>query len=84
MNKICRNSRISNNTDMKLGAETKLVKGNTKMFKKSDANFDFQFDFQFTTNLEQSESLTSDAWSIRLHFSLIKIFYLTKTENRTK
>ena len=65
---------------MKLGAETKLVKGNTKMLKKSDANFDFQF----TTNLEQSESLTSDAWSIRLHFSLIKIFYLTKTENRTK
>ena len=36
--------------------------------------------FQFTVNLEQSECQVPDA---KLMFSLIVIFYLTKTENRT-
>ena len=36
--------------------------------------------FQFTANLEQSQCRVPDA---KLMFSLIVIFYLTKTENRT-
>ena len=39
---------------------------------------------QFMANLEQSGSRIPDSWSIKLTFSLIIIFYLTKTENRTK
>ena len=35
-------------------------------------------------NLQPSGSLISDAWSIKLIFSLIVTFYLTKTQNRTK
>ena len=40
--------------------------------------------FQFTANLEQSESRILDAQSVKLIFSLIGTFYLTKTQNRTK
>ena len=36
------------------------------------------------TNLEQSGSWIPDAWSVKLNFSLIVIFYLTKTENRSE
>ena len=35
-------------------------------------------------NLEQSGSRVPDAWSVKLTFSLIATFYLTKTGNRTK
>ena len=35
-------------------------------------------------NLEQSGNRIPDAWSLLLTFSLILIFYLTKTEGRTK
>ena len=40
--------------------------------------------FQFMANLKQSGSRIPDAWSVKLTFSLIVIFYLTKTENRNK
>ena len=40
--------------------------------------------FQFTANLKQSGRQTSETQSIKLVFSLIVTFYLTKTENRTK
>ena len=40
--------------------------------------------FQFMANLEQSGSRIPDAESVKLRFSSIVIFYLTKTENRTK
>ena len=40
--------------------------------------------FQFTANLEQFGSRIPDAYSIKLMFSLIVTFYLTKAENRTK
>ena len=40
--------------------------------------------FQFMANLEQSEGRIPDAQSLKLLFSLIATFYLTKTENRTK
>ena len=40
--------------------------------------------FQFTANLEQSECWITQAYSLKLTFSLIVAFYLTKTGNRTK
>ena len=36
------------------------------------------------TNLEQSGSWIPDAWSVKLKFSLIVTFYLTKTEDRSE
>ena len=40
--------------------------------------------FQFMANLEQFGSRIPDAESVKLIFSLIVTFYITKTENRTK
>ena len=40
--------------------------------------------FQFTANLEQSRNRIPDAQSVKLLFSLIGTFHLTKSENRTK
>ena len=40
--------------------------------------------FQFLANLEYSGSENPDIWSVKLTFSLIVSFYLTKAENRTK
>ena len=40
--------------------------------------------FRFMTNLERSGSRILDEWSVKLTFSFIVTFYLTKTENRTK
>ena len=40
--------------------------------------------FQFTANLEQSGSQVPNVESVKLIFSLITTFYLTKTENRTE
>ena len=40
--------------------------------------------FQFMTYLEYSGSENPDVWSVKLTFSLIVSFYLTKAENRTK
>ena len=39
---------------------------------------------QLMTNLEQSGSWIPDTWSVKLTFSLIVTFYLTKTENRSE
>ena len=40
--------------------------------------------FRFIADLEQSGSQIPKAWPIILKFSLITVFYLTETENRTK
>ena len=40
--------------------------------------------FQVITNLEQSGSWIPDTCSAKLKFSLIKTFYLIKTENRSE
>ena len=47
-------------------------------------NCDFIVSFSIYGKLEQSGSWIPDALSIKLIFSLIVTFYLTKTENRTK
>ena len=54
----CRNSRTSDDIDMKLGPVTNLDKGNKTTSKKIDddvisENYDVIVIFQFTTNLEQ-------------------------------
>ena len=74
---------------MKLRSVTKIDKRNTTTSKKltvmscqqivSSLSFS-----QFMGNLELSSSEISDAWSVKLKFSLIVTLYLTKTENRTK
>ena len=40
--------------------------------------------FQFMANLEQFGSRILDAQHVKLIFSLVETFYLTKTESRTK
>ena len=62
---------------MKLGSVTKLDKRNKATSKK------FPF-FEFTASLEEFRCRISDIWSVKLIFSLIVTFYLTKTEKRTK
>ena len=72
---------------MKHGPVTKHEKRNTS--KKFDddvmsANCDVILFSQFIANLKQSRKQIPNAWYIKLTFSLKIIFYLTKTENRTK
>ena len=40
--------------------------------------------YQFIANLERSGSRVPDAYSVKLMFSLIVTFYLTKNANRAK
>ena len=40
--------------------------------------------FQLMADLEQSERQILGSWSVKVTFSLIVFFHLTKTENRTK
>ena len=74
---------------MKPGPVTKLDKRNKGMSKKmtmtscQEIVMSLPF-FQFTASLEQSRSRIPDAWSVKVIFSLIVTFNLTKTENRTK
>ena len=63
----------------KLGPVTKLEKRNATSKKKSQSLF-----FQFIANLQPSGSRIPDAWSIKLTFSSIVTFHLTKTGNRAK
>ena len=48
------------------------------------ANYDVIVFFGFMANLQLFGYQVQDAWSIKLTFSLIVIFYLTELENRTK
>ena len=75
----CHNSRTRNDIDMKLGPATKLYKRTPCRQIVTSLLFS-----RFVANLEQSGSRIPDAWSVKLTFSLIVTFYLTKTENRTK
>ena len=68
------NSRTSDNIDTELGPVTKRDKRN-----KTTSSF-----FRFMVNLDQPKSWIPDAWSVKVTFSSIVTFYLTKTENWTK
>ena len=65
---------------MKLVPVTELDKRNTILSK----NYDVFVIFQFMVIWDQFESKIPDAWSIILKFSWIKIFHITKIENKTK
>ena len=65
---------------MKLGSVTEVDKINTLLLK----NCDVFVIFQFMVIWDQFESKIPDAWSTILKFSWIKIFHLTKIENKTK
>ena len=74
---------------MKLGPVTKLDKRdktgqkNLKMTSCRQIVTSLSF-FRFMVNLQQSGSQIPDAQSVKLAFSSIVTFYLTKTEYRTK
>ena len=89
INEICHNSRTSYDTDMKLGPVTNLDKKKMAVSKKLTMASCRQIVtllsfFRFMANLQPSGRRVPDAWSIKLTFSLIITFYLTKTESRTK
>ena len=75
---------------MKFGPVTKLDKRNKKTSKKIEndvilTNCDVIVIFLIYGQFgKQSRSWILDAQSVKLTFSLIAIFYLIKTENRTK
>ena len=85
----CKQKIVIVNNNIRLGTVTKFDKENTTMSKRLPVMLcykimnSFSF-FQFMTNLEQSKSQIPDAWPIVLKYSLITIFCLTKSENRTK
>ena len=74
---------------MKLGPLTKLDKRNKRMSKKIDddvmsANCDVIIVFPIYGQFGAIRKPDSERMSVKLTFSLIVTFYLTKTENRTK
>ena len=74
---------------MKLGSVTKLEKRKDTRSKKIDDDFMPEIVtslsiFQFMANMQQSGSRVPDAYPVKRIFSLIVIFYIPKTENRTK
>ena len=77
-------SRICHDIGMKLRLEKhgNFIK-NCMMKSCQQILTSFLF-FQFMANLEQSGSRIRDTWSVKLKFSLIVAFYLTRTESRTK
>ena len=87
--KNCHNSRTSNDIDMKLGPvpilkrETRQHQKNLTMMSCRQIVTSLSL-FRFMANLQQSGSRISNAWSVKLTFSLMVTFYLTKRENRTK
>ena len=86
MKENCHNSRTSDDIDMKLGSLTELDKRNKTTSKNltmascQQIVTSWSF-FRFMTNSERSGSQIPDTQSVKLTFSLIVTFYLTKTEN---
>ena len=83
------NCRTSHDIDMKLGPVTKLDKRNKKTSKKLTLTSCWKIVtslsfFGFLANLKQSGGRILDTESEKVTFSVIVIFFLTKTENRTK
>ena len=77
-----------NDADMKHGPVSKLEKRNKIMSKETgddimSRNYDVIVIFPIYDLLEYSGSENPDVWSVKLTFSLIVSFYLTKAENRT-
>ena len=74
---------------MKLAPVTKLDKGDKTMAKRFDndvmsANCNIIVIFPIYSQLEQSGRQIPDVQFVKVTFSLIETFFLTKTKNRTK
>ena len=86
--KNCRNSRTSNDIDMKHGLVTKIYKKNTATLKNLAScwqNVTSLLFFQFMANLEQSGNPIPNMWSLKPFISRLSfIFYLSKSGSRTK
>ena len=87
--KNCHNSRTSDDIDMKLGPVTKLDKRNkttSKKFVDDDMSEDCEVIVIFPIYCQFGAIRKPDSrhMSVKLKFSLIVTFSLTKTENRTK
>ena len=83
------NSGASDDTDMKLGPVTKLDKRNKIMPEKFDdnvmsENFGVITIFPIDGQFRAIQKPVSGTWSVKRIFSLIAIFYIIKTENKTK
>ena len=83
INKNCHNSKTSNDIDVKLRPVTKIDRRKTARSKQEQKIYDFMSaivtSLLFFFIYSQFEALP-----VKLTFSLIASFYLTKTENRTK
>ena len=85
----CHNYRASDDIFMKLGPVTKLDKKSKTTSKKNTLTpcqtivMSLSF-FGFLANLEQCRSRIPDTESAKVTLSVKEIFFLTKTENRTK
>ena len=88
--KNCRNSRTSNDIDMKHGLVTKIYKKSTATLKNLAScwqNVTSLSFFQFMAHLEQSGSPIPDMWSVKLTFLLavyLLSFTLAKVEAELK
>ena len=87
----CHNSKTSDDIDVKLGPETKIYKRNETTSKSLDddvmsENYDVIVIFSVYGQFGAIRNPDSGGrvCNAKLMFSLIVIFYLTKTENRTK
>ena len=80
----CHNSRTGTDIDMKLGPVTKFDKRNTLVMTSCRQVMTSLSIFWLMANLEQSGSQIPDTSYVKLTFSLTVIFYLTKSENRSK
>ena len=88
INENCHNSRTSNDIDMKIGAITKIDKENTVTLKiLTMTSFGKLWRHLYFSDFWPTWAIQSrilDAWFVKLTFSLIVTFYLTKTDSRTK
>ena len=87
--KFTSNPRTSYDIEIKLAPATKLNKRNTTVSKKLTMTpcrqiVTSSLFFRLMVDLELSETLIPEAWSIIPTFSLIINFYLTKPANITK
>ena len=88
LNKNYHNFRTSHYIDMILWGVTNHDKSITttsqSLTMESFLNFFYVVFFQFIASLQPPTIRILDAWCIKLTFSLLKTFYLTKIECRTK
>ena len=89
MNKNCHNSRTSNDTDLNLDQYVTFKRKTLQHQKKFDdevmlENYDVIATFLIDGQFGAIWKPNSGTWSVKLLFSLVVVFCLIKTENKTK